>query len=40
VLGVYLSNRAQLRVGYERQMFEDDALDAIGGIRTAMTVSF
>ena len=40
VLGLYFSSRAQLRVGYERQMFEDDALDPIQGIRTAVTVNF
>jgi hypothetical protein len=40
VLGFYFSSRAQLRIGYERQMFQDDALDAIGGIRTAVTVNF
>ena len=40
VLGFYFSNRAQLRVGYERQTFEGDALEAIGGIRTAVTVNF
>jgi hypothetical protein len=40
VLGLYFSSRAQLRVGYERQSFEDDALEAIQGLRTAVTVSF
>jgi phosphate-selective porin len=40
VVGLYFSSRAQLRIGYERQSFEDDALDAIAGIRTAVTVNF
>ena len=40
VLGLYFSSRAQLRVGYERQSFEDDALEAIQGVRTTVTVSF
>jgi hypothetical protein len=40
VVGLYLSARSQLRIGYERQTFEDDALETIQGIRTAVTVSF
>ena len=39
-LGLYFSSRAQFRVSYERQMFEDDAMADVGGIRTAMTVNF
>ena len=39
-LGLYLSSKAQLRIGYERQAFEDDAIEAIHGIRTMMTVGF
>lgn len=40
VVGLYFSSRAQLRVGYERQAFEDEALDAIQGVRTAVTINF
>jgi hypothetical protein len=40
VLGVYFSRRAQLRVAYERQLFESDALETIHGVRTAVTVDF
>ena len=39
-LGVYMSSRAQVRVGYERQSFEDDALPSISGVRSALTVNF
>ena len=38
--GVYFSRTAQLRIGYERQDFEDGALDAVQGVRTAVTVNF
>ena len=40
VLGVYLSSRAQFRVAYERQSFQDDASPSISGIRSALTVNF
>lgn len=40
VLGFYFSRTAQLRVGYERQSFENDALETVQGIRTAVTVNF
>jgi hypothetical protein len=40
VLGVYLSSRAQLRVAYERQSFQDDASPSISGVRSALTVNF
>ncbi len=40
VVGLYFSSRAQLRVGYEQQSFEDAALETIRGVRMAMTVNF
>jgi hypothetical protein len=40
VLGVYMSSRAQLRVAYERQSFQDDASPSISGVRSALTVNF
>jgi Phosphate-selective porin O and P len=40
VLGIYMSSRAQLRVAYERQSFQDDASPSISGIRSALTVNF
>jgi Phosphate-selective porin O and P len=40
VLGIYMSSRAQLRVGYERQSFQDDASPSISGVRSALTVNF
>ena len=40
VLGVYLSSRAQFRVGYERQSFQGDVSPSIGGVRSALTVNF
>ncbi len=40
VLGVYKSSRAQLRVAYERQSFQDDASPSISGVRSALTVNF
>ena len=40
VFGVYMSSRAQLRVGYERQSFQADALPSISGVRSALTVNF
>jgi hypothetical protein len=40
VLGIYMSSKAQLRVAYERQSFQDDITPAISGIRSALTVNF
>ena len=40
VLGVYLSSRAQFRVGYERQSFQGDVSPSISGVRSALTVNF
>jgi hypothetical protein len=40
VLGIYMSSKAQLRVGYERQSFQDDITPAISGVRSALTVNF
>jgi hypothetical protein len=40
VLGIYMSSRAQLRVAYEQQSFQDDAAPSISGVRSALTVNF
>ena len=40
VLGIYMSSKAQLRVAYERQSFQDDITPAISGLRSALTVNF
>jgi Ni/Fe-hydrogenase subunit HybB-like protein len=40
VVGVYLSSRAQFRLAYERQSFQDDASPSIGGLRSALTANF
>ncbi len=40
VLGIYMSSRAQLRVGYERESFQDDVTPSISGMRSALTVNF
>jgi hypothetical protein len=40
VIGVYMSSKAQLRVGYERQSFQGDVTPTISGVRSALTVSF
>jgi hypothetical protein len=40
VLGIYMSSRAQLRVAYEQQSFQDDAAPNISGVRSALTVNF
>jgi Phosphate-selective porin O and P len=40
VLGIYMSSRAQLRVAYEQQSFQDPALTSISGVRSALTVNF
>ena len=39
VVGIYMSSRAQLRVAYERQSFQDDS-PSISGVRSALTVNF
>ncbi|HET6796675.1 MAG TPA: porin [Gemmatimonadales bacterium] len=40
VLGIYMSSKAQLRVAYERQSFQDDVTPSISGVRSALTVNF
>ena len=40
VLGIYMSSKAQLRVAYERQSFQDEVTPAISGVRSALTVNF
>jgi hypothetical protein len=40
VLGVYMSSRAQFRVGYERQSFQGEVTPSISGVRSALTVNF
>jgi hypothetical protein len=40
VLGIYMSSRAQLRVAYERQSFQDDVTPTISGMRSGLTVNF
>ena len=40
VLGVYFSSRSQIRVAYERQSFQGDAVPSISGVRSALTVNF
>jgi phosphate-selective porin O/P len=40
VLGIYMSSRAQLRVAYERESFQDDVTPSISGVRSALTVNF
>ncbi len=39
-LGLYLSSRAWFRVAYERQSFQEDGAESIGGIRSMLAVSF
>jgi hypothetical protein len=39
VLGIYMSSKAQIRVGYEHQSFQGD-LPSISGVRSALTVNF
>ena len=39
-LGLYLSSRAWFRVAYERQSFQLDGAESIGGIRSMLAVSF
>ncbi len=38
--GLYLTDKAQVRVLYERQSFADASLPAIAGVRTAVTARF
>jgi hypothetical protein len=40
VLGIYMSSKAQLRVAYERQSFQNNVTPAISGVRSALTVNF
>jgi len=40
VVGLYLSSRAWLRIAYERQSFQADDSDTVGGIRSMLAVSF
>jgi hypothetical protein len=40
VFGIYMSSRAQFRVGYERQSFQGDVSPSISGVRSALTVNF
>ncbi|MBA3345825.1 MAG: hypothetical protein H0T44_11135 [Gemmatimonadales bacterium] len=40
VVGLYLSSRAWIRVAYERQSFQADALESVAGIRSMLAVNF
>lgn len=40
IIGLYFSPRAKVRLAYESQSFEDEALETISGLRSALTVSF
>ncbi len=40
VLGLYLSSRAWLRLGYERQTFQADGAESVSGIRSMLAVNF
>jgi hypothetical protein len=40
VLGFYFASKAQFRVAYERQSYQDAGLPSVGGVRTALTVNF
>lgn len=40
IVGLYLAERARLRVGYESQSFEDETLESIGGIRSGLAIAF
>jgi hypothetical protein len=40
VLGLYMSSKAQFRVGYERQSFQGNVTPSISGVRSALTVNF
>jgi hypothetical protein len=39
-LGLYMSSKAWFRIAYERQSFQDDALEGVSGIRSMLAVSF
>jgi hypothetical protein len=39
-VGLYLSSKAWLRVAYERQSFQADEAESVGGIRSMLAVSF
>jgi hypothetical protein len=39
-LGIYMSSRAWLRVGYERQSFQADDAPSISGVRSMLAVNF
>ncbi len=39
-VNLYLSSKAQFRLMYESQSFEDPSLNTISGIRTALTMNF
>jgi hypothetical protein len=39
-LGLYVSSRAQIRIGYENQSFQAEGAESISGVRTALTVNF
>jgi hypothetical protein len=40
LLGIYMSSRAWLRVGYERQSFQADSAPSISGVRSMLAVNF
>ena len=40
LLGIYMSSRAWLRVGYERQSFQADGAPSISGVRSMLAVNF
>jgi hypothetical protein len=40
VLGLYLSGRAWLRFGYERQSFQSDGAESVSGVRSMLAVNF
>ena len=40
VLGLYLSPRAQVRIAYEAQRFQNPNLSAVGGLRSGLAVNF
>jgi hypothetical protein len=39
-VGLYLSSKAWLRIAYERQSFQADDAESVGGIRSMLAVSF
>ena len=40
IVGLYLAPRAQIRLAYESQSFENEALESITGVRSSLTISF